>query len=110
MKRVWVKVDPKDKEAVLAALEGGADALVLPEGGSSRVKRLGVITCIAPDGDLIWGKEVVPFQIKTQEDVNRTAAVPEEVIVVAECDGWRVIPWENLVAKRGRETLRTDCS
>ncbi len=102
MKKVWVKVDPTDKEVVLAALEGGADALLLPEGGSSQVKRLGVITCIAPDGDLIWGKEVVPFQVKGQADVDRAVAIPEEVIVVVECEGWRVIPWENLVAKRSR--------
>ena len=41
VKRVWVKADPSDNEMVLAALKGGADALLLPEGGSSHVKRRG---------------------------------------------------------------------
>ena len=29
MKKVWIKVDPWSKEKVLAALEGGADAVLL---------------------------------------------------------------------------------
>jgi 3-dehydroquinate synthase II len=102
MKQVWVKTDPGDKETVLAALEGGADALLLPEGGSSRVKRLGMITTIAPDGDLVWGKDVVSCRVNGQEDVERAAAMPPQVIVVVETEGWKVIPWENLVAQRSR--------
>ncbi|MBW2038406.1 MAG: 3-dehydroquinate synthase II [Deltaproteobacteria bacterium] len=100
MKKVWVKVDPKDKEMVLTALEGGADGILLLKGGSSQVKKLGMITTIAPDGDLIWGKEVIPWQVKGQEDVERASAIPPEVILVIEVEGWKVVPWENLVAKR----------
>ncbi len=35
MKQVWVKADPWSKEIAIAALESGADALVLP----SRLQR-----------------------------------------------------------------------
>ena len=62
MKRVWVKVDPWDKEKVLASLEKGADGLLLPKGDSSQAKKLGMITTIAPDGDLVWGKEVISLR------------------------------------------------
>ena len=49
MKRLWVKVDPYDKQLVIAALESGAQAVILPEGYSEKVKQLGRITTIAPD-------------------------------------------------------------
>ncbi|RLB06120.1 MAG: 3-dehydroquinate synthase II [Deltaproteobacteria bacterium] len=102
MKKVWVKVDPWDKGLVLTALEGGADGLLLPRGGASQVKRLGRITTIAPDGDIIWGKEAVSWQVKEQEDIEKATEVPSEVILVIDPGRWKVVPWENLVAKRSR--------
>ncbi len=55
MKKVWIKVAPWSKEKVLAALEGGADAVLLPEGGASRVRELGIIPTIAPETETSCG-------------------------------------------------------
>ena len=44
MKIVWIKASPWKKEIVTTALESGADAVVVPKGYSSKVKKLGVIT------------------------------------------------------------------
>lgn len=100
MKKVWVKIDPWDKTKAIAAIEAGADGIVLPQGGSSQAKELGVISTIAPDGDLQWGKDVVPFQVKEREDVEKACQVPVERILVVEAEKWKMIPWENLVARR----------
>ncbi|MCP4669059.1 MAG: 3-dehydroquinate synthase II, partial [Deltaproteobacteria bacterium] len=100
MKKVWIKVEPWSKEKVLAALEGGADAVLLPGGGASRVRELGIIPVISPDSDRQWGREVVPFQVKGQEDVNKAGEMPPHIKLVVEAEEWKVIAWENLVAKR----------
>ena len=52
MKTVWVQVIPWNKSLVTAALEAGADGLVLEEGRSAETKAVGLTTTIAPDGDL----------------------------------------------------------
>ena len=41
MKKVWVKVDPWDKQKTISSLESGADAIVVPEHCSEKVKELG---------------------------------------------------------------------
>jgi 3-dehydroquinate synthase II len=102
MKKVWIKVDPWSKEKVLAALEGGADGVLLPQGGASRVRDLGIIPIISPDGDLRWGKEVVPLSVADQEDVEKASEMPPHISLVVEAKEWKVIAWENLVAKRSR--------
>src|SRR6056297_3438565 len=76
MKKIWVKVDPWDKELVKTALEGGADGIMVPPGYSEQVKALGRIETIAEDGDLKLGGEVV-----------------------LESADWSIIPLENLIAR-----------
>ena len=73
MKKVWVLVDPWRKDLVTAALEAGADAVVLPEGFSDQAKALGRITTVAPDGDVALGSDVVPFDIATKDDEVKAA-------------------------------------
>ena len=68
MKTAWVKVEPWNKSLVTAALEGGAAAIMVPEGYHQKVKELGRIITIAPDGDLKPDHEVVFHEIKSQED------------------------------------------
>lgn len=100
MKKVWVQVDPWRKELVTAALEAGADALVLPEGCSAKAKALGRITTIAPDGDLRLGTDVVRVEIASKADEERAARCPAKAVILRMRD-WTVIPLENLLAQRG---------
>ncbi len=100
MKRAWVRIQPWDKRLAIAALESGADALVLAEGDSPRAKELGAITTIAPDGDLRPGEDVLWMDIKGKPDEEAAAASPPEKTLVLRCHDWTVIPLENLVARR----------
>jgi len=58
MKKVWVRAIPWNKKLVTTALESGADAVIVPEGYTNKVKELGIIKTIAKDGDLKLGKDV----------------------------------------------------
>ncbi|MBF0552251.1 MAG: 3-dehydroquinate synthase II [Deltaproteobacteria bacterium] len=101
MKQIWVKVDPWNKELVTTALESGADAVVVPEGKTKEVKELGVITTVAPDGDLKWGVDVLAFEIRSGADEEEIAKLSRNAKVVVKTTDWTIIPLENLVAKAG---------
>ncbi len=98
-KKIWVKIDPWDKDMVTTALEGGANALMVPPGFSQKVKALGKIKTIAEDGDLKPGKDVVMFTIKSGEDEEEIVKLSRDKKVILECTDWTVIPLENLIAK-----------
>ena len=100
MKRVWVKVDPWDKQLAIAALEGGADAVVVAEGDSAKVKELGALPTVAPDGDLKPGEDVVWVDIRGKADEEAVAGGHLDKTVVLRPSDWTVIPLENLVARR----------
>lgn len=40
MRTIWVKADPWNKSLVTTALEGGAEAVMVPKGFSGKVKEL----------------------------------------------------------------------
>ncbi|MDD5556759.1 MAG: 3-dehydroquinate synthase II [bacterium] len=100
MKKVWVKAIPWDKEAVKAALESGADAVMVEEGRSAEVKRLGRIRTVAPDGDIRLGEEVVEVEIRGKADEERALRLSRDRTVVVRCGDWKIIPLENLIAQR----------
>ncbi len=100
MKTVWVQVDPWRKELVTAALEAGADAVVLPEGCSGKAKALGRITVVAPDGDVVLGADVVPFTIESKDDEVRAATELRDKTLILRMKNWTIIPLENLIAQR----------
>lgn len=118
MKEAWVYLDSFSKELVTTALEGGADALLLPAGCQDRVKALGRITTVAPDGDLVPGRDVMFETLSSPDDEARIARLLANAPVVlelpgvddgqdprkggGEARGWEVIPLENLVAGGGR--------
>ncbi len=130
MKEAWVHLEKFSNEMVTAALEGGADALVLPAGCQPDVKALGRITTIAPDGDLVPGRDVMFEPLCSPADEARIARLLRSVPVAVQLPapgppvdstvfagssrGWEVIPLENLVAGGGRllVPVRTaeDCS
>jgi 3-dehydroquinate synthase II len=108
MRKIWVKVDPWDKDMVTTALEGGADGIVVPPGCSEKVKALGKIETISEDGDLKIGQDVVFFTIKSGEDEQEIVNLSRTKKVVLTCTDWTIIPLENLIAK-GAEVIAQVC-
>jgi 3-dehydroquinate synthase II len=105
MKRVWVRVDPWDKQLALAALESGADAVVVAEGDTPRVKELGALPTVAADGDLVPGREVVWLEIASKADEEAAATTHLDKMVVLRTTDWTIIPLENLLARRSNLML-----
>jgi len=99
MKTVWIKAIPWKKEIVTTALESGADAVMVPKGCSSKVKKLGVITTIADDGDLRLGKDVVEWEIRSKADEEKILTLSRRSKVIVRTRDWTVIPLENLIAQ-----------
>lgn len=100
MKTVWVKADPWQKELVVAALESGADAVIVPHGMSAEVKKLGIITTIAPDGDLVPNRDVFTVEVRSRDDEKKILALPGDKPVIIRTADWAIIPLENLIAQR----------
>ncbi len=105
MKQIWVKAVPWNKELVIAALESGADAVVLEKGRSEEVKKLGLITTVAEDGDLKPGTDVFEVAITSNEDEPKILALPHDKPVVIQTSDWTIIPLENLIAQRSNLML-----
>jgi 3-dehydroquinate synthase II len=101
VKRVWVKVVPWRKELAIAALESGADAVVVPEKCSAKVKELGLMRTVAEDGDIKPGRDVVFFEIKDKSDEEKAARMPADTTLVLSMKDWTIIPLENILAQRG---------
>jgi 3-dehydroquinate synthase II len=100
MKQVWVKADPWDKDIAVTALESGADALIVPAGFSAEVKKLGIMTTIAADGDLKPGTDVYFVEITSKQDEKRIAQLVPDKPVIIKTKDWTIIPLENLIAQR----------
>ena len=105
MKRLWVNVVPYEKEIAIAALESGAEALVLPDGGSETVRQFGRIKTVEAGGDIKPGVDVEFVDIAGKDDEDRAAAVPADKTVVLRMLDWTIIPIENLLARRGKNIL-----
>jgi 3-dehydroquinate synthase II len=99
VKKVWVKADPWNKKIITTALEGGADAVVVPEKCSAKVKELGLITTVAPDGDLKLGRDVLEQTIASKADEEAVVRLAAKAKVIVRTTDWTVIPLENLVAQ-----------
>jgi len=100
VKRVWVRLQPWDKQLAIAALESGADAVVLSEGDSAKMKELGALPTVAPDGDIKPDQDVVWTEIRDKADEEAAATSHLDKTVVLRTTDWTVIPLENLVARR----------
>jgi len=105
MKRLWVNVVPYEKEIAIAALESGAEALVLPDGGSETVRQFGKIKTVEAGGDIKPGVDVEFVDIASKADEDQAAAVPADKTVVLKMLDWTIIPIENLLARRGKNLL-----
>jgi len=105
MKKLWVNAVPYKKEVVIAALESGAEAVVLADGKSETVREFGKIKTVEKNGDIKPGVDVEFIDIKGKADEDKAAAVPTEEIVVLRMLDWTIIPIENLLARRGKNIM-----
>ncbi|MEN6546202.1 MAG: 3-dehydroquinate synthase II [Armatimonadia bacterium] len=105
-KTIWVRVVPWNKDLVTAALEAGADGVVVEEGRSVEVKALGLMQTIAPDGDLRLGEDVVEVEIRGKEDEERALELSRSRQVIVGTTDWTIIPLENIIAGGGRVIAR----
>ncbi|MGA1979268.1 MAG: 3-dehydroquinate synthase II [Sedimentisphaerales bacterium] len=105
MKKLWVNVVPYKKEIAIAALESGAEALVVPDGKSATVRQFGKIKTVEKNGDIKPGVDVEFIDIKGKADEDKAAKVPEEKTVVLRMLDWTIIPIENLLARRGKNIM-----
>ena len=102
MKQVWVQISPWNKDLAVAAIESGADAVLVDKGDSPRVKELGRITTVSADGDLALGQDVIAMDIQSKADEQRAAKIPRDAILLLRMKDWTIIPLENLLAQRDR--------
>lgn len=116
MKEAWVFLEKWSKTMVTTAIEGGADALVIPSEWESRVKELGRIPTVHEKGDLVPGKDVFFETLSSPEDEARIGRILHHAPVVLDTEpgataqdahsypsrSWEVIPLENLVAQGAR--------
>ena len=105
MKKLWVNVVPYNKEVVIAALESGAEAVVLPDGKSETVREFGKIKTVEKNGDIVPGVDVEFIDIESKADEDKAAAAPTNKIVVLRMLDWTIIPIENLLARRGKNIM-----
>ncbi|NPV49199.1 MAG: 3-dehydroquinate synthase II [Armatimonadetes bacterium] len=106
MKTVWVSVVPWDKDLVTAALEAGADGVYVEPGRTPEVKALGLITAIAPDGDIVLGRDVHEVTITGKADEQRVVELSRTAPVIVTTTDWTIIPLENLIAAGARIVAR----
>ena len=105
MKKLWVNAIPYNKEIAIAALESGAEAVVIPDGKSDTIRQFGKIKTVEKNGDIKPGVDVEFIDIESKADEDKAAAVPESKIVVLRMLDWTIIPIENLLAKRGKNIM-----
>jgi len=105
MKKLWVNVVPYKKEIAIAALESGAEAVVLPDGESDKVRQFGKIKTVEKSGDIKPGMDVEFIDIAGKADEDKAAAVPTDKILVLRMLDWTIIPIENLLARRRKNIM-----
>ncbi len=99
MKQVWVKAVPWRQEIALAAMECGADALWVPPGMTSEVKKLGVIPTISEDGDFVWGRDIVERDLREKKDEEEIVSLSRSKKIVVREGDWTIIPLENVLSR-----------
>lgn len=99
MKKIWINCAPWNKQIATTALESGADALLVPEGFTKKVKELGLIKTVASDGDIKLDQDVVRLEIKSKQDEEKAARIGKSKLLLLKMQDWTIIPLENLIAQ-----------
>jgi 3-dehydroquinate synthase II len=107
-KQIWLKAIPWKKEMITDALEAGADAVIVPQGTSDKVKELGIIQTVSEDGDIKWDTDIVYVDVHSQEDEESIVALTRTKKVIVRTSDWTIIPLENLVAQTNNLFVECD--
>ncbi len=99
MKKIWVKAIPWDRDIALAAMECGADALWVPPGLASEVRKIGIIPIVAEDGDLKLGQDVVEKEIQEKKDEEEIFSLTLSKKVIVRGVDRTIVPLENLLSR-----------
>ncbi|ETR68458.1 MAG: 3-dehydroquinate synthase [Candidatus Magnetoglobus multicellularis str. Araruama] len=90
---------PWNKDLITDALEAGADAVIVPQGTTEKVKELGIIQTVSEDGDIKWEKDIVYADVHSQDDEEAIVSLSRSKKVIVNTSDWTIIPLENLVAQ-----------
>ncbi|MCP4115184.1 MAG: 3-dehydroquinate synthase II [Desulfobacteraceae bacterium] len=110
MRKIWIRVEPWDKEMVTTALECGAFGVMVPEGHAAEVRQLGKIVIMAPDGDLVPGTDVTEIRIESREDEEAILGAAQTGTVILDTSDWKIIPLENLIARGASVIFKVETS
>jgi len=99
-KQFWYQSIPFDPTLVIAAIEAGAEVIVVAAGDEAAVRRLGKVRVLSEHGDLQWGRDVARLAIRADRPEPRAVGPLANVIG---CADWSIIPLENLIAQLGRK-------
>ncbi len=99
MKELIIDVRPYNKDIITIALESGVKKIIVDEGKTPEVHKLGKVKTIAKDGDIKLGKEFIEIQINNKNDEEEIVEKSKKAIVVVKTSSWKIIPLENLVSK-----------
>jgi len=107
-KQIWLKAIPWNKEMITDALEAGADAVIVPQGTSDKVKELGIIQTVSEDGDIKWDTDIVYVDVHSQDDEESIVSLTRSKKVIVKTSDWTIIPLENLVAQTNNIFVECD--
>ena len=123
MKELWLEIDqnasPQEKEGLLSFAHENADVILEGNQASNRQGKIELVFLADLNEKKIaqlkkeGKKTAFKVTIQGKEDENRAAKAAELGVdyVIINCQDWRVIPLENLIAKgRGKSTLIAEVS
>lgn len=99
-KTIWVEVDGYDRDFITGCLEAGVDGIYSEEPIGDKIRELGVVTTVTPDGEIVPGEDVSTVTIESKEDEDRVLSEAQgKNFVIVEAADWMIIPLENLIAQ-----------
>lgn len=116
MKELWLQIDsdasPQEKDSLLSLAKENVDVILENNQASNRTGILDITFLADLDErkiNVLKGegkKTAINISIKGKEDENQAAKAAELGVdyIVIDCQDWRVIPLENLIAKKRGES------
>ncbi len=95
----YVALEKYDANAVTAAIEAGAKAIMIPKGNVENIQKLGKISVISEDGDIVPGKDIEVIKITKKEDEDKIVSLHGKIPTIIQNLDWSIIPLENLISK-----------